>query len=185
MRHLKSIYFFFILFFQLSIQPMYAQQLPLHTFSLAAGYFVPTNVNGLQIDWRLDFGLTTLALDQFKSFHFTTGFLQPIVNRFSNNDLNKKYNPSIELKNTFNRDLIILFSKEPDLILFGFKIFDLHGQLLLSDQTKYRSSYAGRAIHINSMASGVYIMQVYYLPELMTVDHNINYWMKTIKFIKP
>jgi hypothetical protein len=35
------------------------------------------------------------------------------------------------------------------------------------------------------MSSGVYIMQVYYLPELMTVDHNINYWMKTIKFIKP
>jgi hypothetical protein len=97
----------------------------------------------------------------------------------------KKYNPSIEIKNTFSRDAIVLFSKEPDLILFGFKIFNLQGQVLVSDQTKYRSSYTGRSINMNAMNSGIYIMQVYYLPEYMMLDLNRNYWVKTIKFIKP
>jgi hypothetical protein len=35
------------------------------------------------------------------------------------------------------------------------------------------------------MNSGIYIMQVFYLPEYMMFDHNTNYWVKTIKFIKP
>jgi hypothetical protein len=185
MRHLKSIYLFFILFIQLSIQPMYAQQLPLHTFSLAAGYFVPTNVNGLQIDWRLDFGLTTIALDQFKSYHFTSGFLQPVVNRFTKDGLEGKYNPSIELRTSARGDAVVVFSKEPDLIFFDCKIYSLNGQVILSDPAKYRSSYTGRQIDINALASGVYIMQVYYLPEFLTFDNKTNYWIKSVKFIKP
>ena len=75
--------------------------------------------------------------------------------------------------------------KDTDLILFGFKIFNLQGQVLVSDQTKYRSSYTGRSINMNAMNSGIYIMQVYYLPEYMMLDLNRNYWVKTIKFIKP
>jgi hypothetical protein len=55
----------------------------------------------------------------------------------------------------------------------------------VSDQTKYRSSYTGRSINMNAMNSGIYIMQVYYLPEYMMLDLNRNYWVKTIKFIKP
>ena len=185
MGHLKSIYFYFLLLLQLLVAQLYGQQLPLQTFSLASYSFVSSNVDGLQVDWRLDLGLTNMMLDQSDSYHFTAGFLQPTMNRFGNEVIWREYNPSIEIKNTFPEDAIMLFSKEPDLILFGFKLFNLQGQVLVHDQTKYRSSYAGRSITMNTMNSGIYIMQVFYLPEYMMFDHNTNYLVKTIKFIKP
>ena len=97
----------------------------------------------------------------------------------------KKYNPSIEIKNVFPGNSILLFSKEPDLIFFGYTIYNLHGQVILSDPTKYRSGYAGRYIDLNRLSSGVYIMQVFFLPEFLSFDNKTNYWMKHIKFIKP
>jgi len=180
MRHFKSIYILFVLQLQFLTHSLHGQQLPLQAFSLAADH-----VDGLQMDWRLDLGLTAMTLDQSNSYQFTAGFLQPTINRFTNDGIWKNYNPSIEIKNTFSGDAMMLFSKEPDLILFGFKIFNLQGQVLVSDQTKYRSSYAGRSINMNAMNSRIYIMQVFYLPEYMMFDHNTNYWVKTIKFIKP
>jgi hypothetical protein len=184
MRHLKSFYVFLFLQLQISTNGLYGQQLPLQTFSLGADHFEAVDLDGLQMDWRLDLGPTSMMLDQSKSYQFTSGFLQPTINRFTNDEIWEKVNPSIELKNTFSRNVIVLFSKEPDLVLLGFKIFNLNGQVLVSDQTKFRSSYAGRSININAMASGVYIMQVFYLPEQMALDINTNYWMKTLKFIK-
>jgi hypothetical protein len=164
---------------------LHGQQLPLQAFSLAADHFVSPQVDGLQMEWRLDLGLTAMTLDQSNSYQFTAGFFQPTINRFTNDGIWKNYNPSIEIINTFSGDAMMLFSKEPDLILFGFKIFNLQGQVLVRDQTKYRSSYAGRSINMNAMNSGIYIMQVFYLPEYMMLDGNANYWIKTIKFIKP
>lgn len=185
MRRLKSIYIFLLLQLQLFTHSLHGQQLPLQAFSLAADHFVAAHVDGLQMDWRLDLGLTTIPLNQSNAYLFSAGFLQPTVNRFANDGGWGKYNPSIEIKNTFSGDAMILFSKEPDLILFGFKIFNLQGQVLVNDQTKYRSSYAGRSINMNAMNSGIYIMQVFYLPEYMMFNGNNNYWVKTIKFIKP
>ena len=185
MRPLKSISFCYLIVLQLFIIQLHGQQLPFQAFSLAADHFVAAHVDGLQIDWRLDLGLTAMTLEHSNAYIFSAGFLQPTINRFADDMIWKKYNPSIEIKNTFSRDAIVLFSKEPDLILFGFKIFNLQGQVLVSDQTKYRSSYTGRSINMNAMNSGIYIMQVYYLPEYMMLDPNRNYWIKTIKFIKP
>jgi hypothetical protein len=185
MRHFKSIYILFVLQLQFLTHSLHGQQLPLQAFSLAADHFVAAHVDGLQMDWRLDLGLTAMTLDQSNSYQFTAGFLQPTINRFTNDGIWKNYNPSIEIKNTFSGDAMMLFSKEPDLILLGFKIFNVQGQVLVSDQTKYRSSYAGKSISMNAMNSGVYIMQVFYLPEYMMFDGNKNYWVKTIKFIKP
>ena len=107
------------------------------------------------------------------------------MNRFANDGIWGKYNPSIELKNTFSGDAIVLFSKEPDLILFGYKIMNIHGQVIASDQTTYRSGYVGKSIDISAMPGGVYMMQVLYLPEYMTMDVKKNYWVKYLKFIKP
>jgi hypothetical protein len=185
MRHVKSIYIFLLLLLQLSTHSLHGQQLPLQAFSLASNNFVATQLDGLQVDWRLDLGLTSILLDQSSNYFFSAGFLQPTMNRFANDGIREQYNPSIEIKNTFPGDAIVLFSKEPDLILFGFKIFNLQGQVLVRDQTKYRSSYAGRSINMNAMNRGIYIMQVFYLPEYMMLDGNANYWIKTIKFIKP
>jgi hypothetical protein len=167
------------------VTQLHGQQLPIQTFSLASNNFVAAQVDGLQMDWRLDLGLTALPLDQSNAYCFSAGFLQPNVNRFEEDGLWKKFNPSIEVKNTFRRDAIVLFSKEPDLILFGYKIMNMHGQIIISDQTKYRSSYQGRSIDLHTMSSGVYIMQILYLPEWMTLDGKSNYWVKYIKFIKP
>jgi hypothetical protein len=184
MDHLKSIYFYFLILLQLSVAPLDGQVLPLQAFSLAANSYVSTNMDGLQMDWRLDLGLTSMLLDQSNSFRLTTGFLQPSVNRFTKDALEGKYHPSIELRTSFRGDAMILFSKEPDLILFGYSIYNLHGQVIISDLTKYRSSYAGKNVDMNGLSSGVYIMQVFYLPESMMFDGNNNYSIKTIKFIK-
>jgi hypothetical protein len=185
MGHLKSIYFYFLILLQLFVAPLDGQVLPLQAFSLAANSYVSTNMDGLQMDWRLDLGLTSMLLDQSNSFRLTTGFLQPSVNRFTKDALEGKYHPSIELRTSFRGDAMILFSKEPDLILFGYSIYNLHGQFVLSDPTKYRSGYAGKKVDMNGLPSGVYIMQVFYLPESMMFDGNNNYSIKTIKFIKP
>ena len=185
MRHLNAYKLSLIILFQLAIPLLYGQQLPIQTFSLAADYFVTTQGDGLQVDWRLDLGLTALALDQSNQYHFSAGFLQPSINRFTKDGLEGKYNPSIELRTSVRGDAMLLFSKEPDLILFGYTIYNLHGQVILSDPTKYRSGYAGRYIDMNRLSSGVYIMQVFYLPEFLSFENKNNYWIKHIKFIKP
>ncbi len=185
MRHLNAYKLSLTILFQLAIPLLYGQQLPIQTFSLAADYFVTTQGDGLQVDWRLDLGLTALALDQSNQYHFSAGFLQPSINRFTKDGLEGKYNPSIELRTSVRGDAMLLFSKEPDLILFGYTIYNLHGQVILSDPTKYRSGYAGTHIDMNRLSSGVYIMQVFYLPEFLSFENKKNYWIKHIKFIKP
>ena len=74
MGHLKSILFYFLILLQLLVTQLYGQQLPLKTFSLAGYSFMSSNVDGLQMDWRLDLGLTNMLLDQSNSYHFTAGF---------------------------------------------------------------------------------------------------------------
>jgi hypothetical protein len=185
MRHLHSNNFILLILFQLAIPRLYGQQLPLQIFSLASDHFVISGLDGLQVDWRLDLGLTAMALDQSNQYHFSAGFLQPSVNRFTKDGLEGKYHPSIELRTSFRGDAMILFSKEPDLILFGYSIYNLHGQFILSDPTKYRSGYAGKNVDMHGLSSGVYIMQVFYLPEFLSFDNKNNYWIKYIKFIKP
>ena len=185
MRKLNSSHFFLIILFKLITVQLIAQQLPIQTFSLASEHFTTTKLDGLQVDWRLDLGMTAMALDQSNQYHFSAGFLQPSINRFTKDGLDEKYHPSIELRTSFRGDAMILFSKEPDLILFGYSIYNLHGQFILSDPTKYRSGYAGKKVDMNGLPSGVYIMQVFYLPESMMFDGNNNYSIKTIKFIKP
>ena len=185
MRYLKSVYIFLLILLQWVYTPSNAQELPLQTLSLASNNFVSTQVDGLQVDWRLDLGLTSILLDQSSSYLFSAGFLQPSINRFTNDVLEGKYNPSIELRISNRGEAILVFSREPDLIFFDCKVYNLYGQFILSDPTKYRSSYAGRKIDINALASGVYFMQVSYLPEFLSFDNNTNYWIKSIKFINP
>ena len=104
MRYFNLCKFLLLLLFQLVIPRLYGQQLPLKTFSLAADHFATTYMDGLQIDWRLDLGLTAMSLDQSSRYQFTAGFLQPTINRFTNDGIWKNYNPSIEIKNTFSGD---------------------------------------------------------------------------------
>lgn len=173
-----------MLFMSFCYVHLYAQVMPLQTFSLAADRFVYIQEDGMDIDWRLDLGVTAIQLQQSNTFLFSAGFLQPNINRFKK-EVWEKYNPGFSIKYNFLGNAITLVSKEPDLILYGFKIFDLNGQELISNKTKYLSSYLSKPIEINTLANGIYIMQIYYLPELMTADHYNAYWVKHIKFIKP
>ena len=185
MRKFISIHFFLVILFKFISPQLNGQQLTLQTYSLAADQFVTTKVDGMQVDWRLDLGMTAMALDQSNQYHFSAGFLQPSINRFTKIGLEGKYNPSIELRTSVRGDAIVVFSKEPDLIFFDCKIYSLNGQVILSDPEKYRSSYTGRLFDTNVLASGVYIMQVSYLPEFLTFENKTNYWIKSLKFIKP
>ena len=143
MRKLSSIYFFLVILFKFISPQLNGQQLSLQTLSLASNSYVSTQVDGIQVDWRLDLGLTSILLDQSSNYHFSAGFLQPSINRFTHDVLKGKYNPSIELRTSVGGNAMLLFSKEPDLILFGYTIYNLHGQVILSDPTKYRSGYTG------------------------------------------
>lgn len=185
MRKISSIHFFLVILFKFISPQLNGQQLTLQTYSLAADQYVNKQVDGLQVDWRLDLGITAITLDQSKQYHFSAGFLQPMIDRFTKDGLEGNYNPSIELRTSVSGDAITVFSKEPDLIFFDCKIYNLQGQVLLSDPAKYRSSYTGRHINMNALASGVYIMQVSYLPEFLTFENKTNYWIKSLKFIKP
>ena len=74
MRHLHSNKFSLLILFQLAIPRLHGQQLPLQIFSLASDYFVTKGLDGMQIDWRLDLGVTYMALDQSIQYHFSAGF---------------------------------------------------------------------------------------------------------------
>ena len=113
MRYLNSCKFLLLILFELFVPPLYGQQLPIQTFSLAADHFVTTQVDGLQVDWRLDLGLTAIPLDKLNQYHFSAGFLQPSINRFSKNGLEEKYNPSIELRTLVRGDAICFIQKSP------------------------------------------------------------------------
>jgi len=185
MNFLKPISFLLIMILQLLSLDAHGQMNTLKSFCLAAESFVTDQREGIQIDWRLDLGVTEIALDKSHAYHFSAGFLQPNMNRFPMIDQWRKYNPSIELKYNYHGEAIVLVSTEPDLILYGFKIFDLRGQELIINQTKYMSSFLAKSIDMRPLASGVYMMQVFYLPELMTLDSKSTYWIKYLKFIKP
>ena len=185
MNALKTICFLLIMILQLLSVDARSQMIKLQSFCLAAESFVTAQRDGFQVDWRLDLGVTDIALDKSHAYHFSAGFLQPNMNRFPMNDQWRKYNPGIELKYNYHGAAIVLVSTEPDLILYGFKIFDLRGQELISNQTKYMSSFLAKSIDMRPLASGVYMMQVFYLPEWMTLDSKSTYWIKYVKFIKP
>jgi len=185
MNVLKTICFLLIMILQLLSVDASSQMIKLQSFCLAAESFVTAQRDGFQVDWRLDLGVTDIALDKSHAYHFSAGFLQPNMNRFPMIDQWRKYNPSIELKYNYHGEAIVLVSTEPDLILYGFKIFDLLGQELISNQTKYMSGFLSKSIDMRPLASGVYMMQVFYLPEWMTLDSKSTYWIKYVKFIKP
>ncbi|MFM6994486.1 MAG: hypothetical protein ACKOWO_05135 [Sediminibacterium sp.] len=159
--------------------------IPLQSFCLATETVVMTQRDGMQMDWRLDLGVTYITLDKAHAYHFSAGFLQPSLNRFPMIDQWSKYKPSIELKYSDHGSAVVLISKEPDLIIYGFKIFTVQGQEMMHHQTKYMSAFLAKSINIQSFTSGIYILQVFYLPELMELDGKTPYLIKYIKFIKP
>lgn len=161
-----------------------AQYTHFQTFMLSADSFYPNQKEAIHLDWRLDLGITAIQLNLSPTYLFTAGFFQPITDRFLNSTPMKNDIPAIHIRYNYKGYPILLFSTETDLIIYGYQVFDLQGNLVLKDQTKFASSYLAKPINISPLSNGVYIMLVFYLPESMATIDNQNYWIKNIKIIK-
>ena len=163
---------------------LYGQVSAFQSFTISAASYNPSNHISNQYEWRLDLGLTTLELNQTKAYFFTAGMLQPNINRFSTINDWKQYDPGIQLRYHAPSRPIVLFSSEPDLIIFGFKIFDSNGRLLKTDATKIASSYLAKPIDLTGHSNGIYYLIVYYLPERIDLHQTISYYTSTLKIMK-
>lgn len=154
------------------------------SFTISAASFNPLKSNANQYEWRLDLGVTSLELNQTKAYFFTAGMLQPNINRFKTINAWKQYDPLIQLRYQAPNHAIVLFSSAPDLIIFGFKLFDSNGRLLKTNATKIASSYLAHPIDLTGYSNGIYYIIVYYLPESIYEQQTSNYWTKTLKLLR-
>lgn len=178
--------FYFIIFFaatRFMAPALYGQVKVLESFTLSAGSFYSSRFDSMQVDWRLDLGLTAIQMNHAPSYLFTAGFFQPTIDRFTNNKIKEFYDPKIQLLYNDGGHKIFLFSNETDLVIYGFQIFDLYGRLVLKDQSKFASSYLRKSIDLTSLTTGVYFINIFYLPESNQVLQN-NYWTKSLKLMK-
>lgn len=180
--HVKRIIVFVILLFTNLI--VNAQGNSLQAISLASGTYYTKERPSIWVDWRLDLGISTLELNQTKAYFFTAGMLQPNINRFSTINDWKQYDPGIQLRYPIPGHTIVLVSSAPDLIFFGFKIFDSNGRLLKTDATKIASSYLAKPIDLTGHSNGIYYLIVYYLPERIDLHQTISYYTSTLKIMK-
>lgn len=159
------------------------QATSMQSFTIAAGSFYSNQIDALQIEWRLDLGLTALEMNNAPNYLFTPGFIQPIINRFTNKIEKDKYDPKIQLRYNHSGHKAFLFSNETDLMIYGFQIVDLHGRIIFKDQSMFASSYFNKPLELSNLSTGTYFVFVFYLPESISPIQN-NYWMKSLKLLK-
>jgi hypothetical protein len=159
------------------------QSIALQSFTQSAGYGLIQS-NTIQLDWQLDLGLTTLAWNPSPHYFFTPGFIQPNIYRFSDNNKPSKFDPTILAQFQHNANAILLFSKETDLIFFGYRVFDFSGRLVLATNTKIASSQMHLSIPTPALSNGVYFILIDYLPENIAFTASSMYWIKSLKIIK-
>ena len=179
----QQYFIYTVLYFSCSSK-LYGQVSTFQSFTISAASYNPSNRISNQYEWRLDLGLTTLELNQTKAYFFTAGMLQPNINRFSTINDWKQYDPGIQLRYHAPGHTIVLISSVPDLIIFGFKIFDSNGRLLKTDATKIASYFLTKPIDMSGYTNGIYYIIVYYLPENIAMNQTNDYWTTTLKLLK-
>lgn len=167
-----------------NIHQLNAQDNVLQSITLAGGSFSDYEPGSFWIDWRLDLGCTAIEFNQSNAYFFTAGMFQPNVDRFSTLSAWKQYDPPIQLLYNESSRVVVLFSSAPDLIVYGFKIYNSNGRLLKTDATKAASSYLTKPIDLTGLSNGVYYMTVLYLPENIGLNQTNSYWIKTLKLLK-
>jgi hypothetical protein len=163
---------------------IYGQENVVQSFTLAAANYNQSGSIILQFDWRLDLGTTSIQPYQSKDYFFTVGFLQPNSSRFGNVKDWESYDPLFQLRYTTNQQFVMLYAKESDLIIHGFRIYNANGQVILIDNTKTASSFLAKSIHLSLFPKGVYYLLIFYLPETIATNTSQKYWYKTIKILK-
>lgn len=156
----------------------------LQSFTTAAGSFYSNQSDALEIDWRLDLGLTAIEMNQAPPYLFTAGFIQPVIHRFTNKNEYENYDPKIQLRYSDGGRHVLLLSTETDLVIYGFQIIDLSGRLVFQNQSRFASSYLRIPIDLTTLTRGLYLVSIFYLPESIFPIDNKQYWIKNIKLLK-
>lgn len=152
------------------------------SFTQSSGFPLMKPPYMIQLDWQLDLGITSIALNQSPNHFYTAGFIQPNIYRHQQIDKPSDFDPAILIRYNEKSESIILSSKESDLIIYGFQVFNFAGARILSIKTTTSSSHLFLSTSISKFPSGVYFIQVYYLPENISSD--FQFWIKTQKIVK-
>jgi hypothetical protein len=152
------------------------------SFTQSSGFLLMKPSYLMQLDWQLDLGITSIALNQSPNHFYTAGFIQPNIYRHQAHNKPVDFDPNIFIQYNEKSGSIVLLSNESDLIIYGFQVYNFVGAKILSIKTKIASSRLFLSTPLSSLASGVYFIQVYYLPENISSD--FQFWIKTQKIIK-
>lgn len=152
------------------------------SFTQSSSYLFIKQPNLIQIDWQLDIGITAIALNQSPDHFYTAGFIQPNIYRHQQNNKPNHFDPKILIRYNEKSESIVLSSNESDLIIYGFQVFNFLGAKIFSNKTIISSSQLFLSTPISNLSSGVYFIQVNYLPENISSDYQ--FWIKTQKIIK-
>lgn len=161
---------------------VFGQSFAIQSFTQSADYYSSNNFNGFHLEWQLDLGMSTISLTQSPEYFFTTGFIQPSIYRHQHNTKPSEFEPKILIRYNENIQSVVLSSKESDLIIYGVHIFNFYGRFLFGIKTKIASSYLSMLIPISNQSSGIYFVQILYLPE--NISSNQQFWIKTQKLFK-
>lgn len=161
---------------------LFGQSFALHSFTQSADYYSSNNFSGFHLEWQLDLGMSTISLNQSPEYFFTTGFIQPSIYRHQQNTKPSEFEPKILIRYNEYAQSVVLSSKESDLIIYGVHIFNFYGTFLFGIKTKIASSHLSMSIPISNQSTGIYFVQVYYLPE--NISSNQQFWSKTQKIFK-
>lgn len=158
------------------------QSLVLQSFTQSTDYYSSNHFNGIHIEWQLEIGISTISLNQATEYFFTAGFIQPTIYRHQQNMKPSEFEPKILIRYNEPTQSVVLSSKESDLIIYGVQVFNLSGAFLFGLKTKIASSHLSMSIPISNQSTGIYFIQVLYLPE--NISSNQQFWVKTQKILK-
>lgn len=161
---------------------LFGQSFALQSFTQSAEYFSSKNYNGVHLEWQLDLGISSISLNQAPKIFFTAGFIQPTIYRHEQNMKPNAFEPKILIRYNEPTQSVALSSKESDLIIYGVRIFNFSGAFLFELKTKIASSHLSISIPISNQSTGIYFVQVLYLPE--NISSNQQFWIKTQKILK-
>lgn len=161
---------------------LFGQSFALQSFTQSADYYNSFNFSGFHLEWQLDLGMCTVSLNQSPEYFFTAGFIQPSIHRHQHNMKPIEFEPKILIQYNEPTHSVALSSKESDLIIYGVKVFNFSGMFLFGMKTKIASSHLSMSIPISNQSTGIYFVQVLYLPE--NISSNQQFWVKTQKIFK-
>ncbi len=160
---------------------VFGQSFALQSFTQSSTYFGITKYTIVQLDWQLDLGNSTIELNNAPNYFFTAGFIQPNIYRYHHNTKPIDYEPKIAIHYNTPTQCIQLSAQESELIIYGVQILNFSGALIYTHKTKISSSRLSFFIPLSNQSSGIYFIQVFYLPENISPIHS--FWIKTQKIV--